>query len=46
MQQEDDTKGEGSNHSNNLEGSYDDEEEMIDMEMDDCSSDDEHNMPH
>lgn len=46
MQQEDDTKGEGSNHSNNLEGSYDDEEEMIDMEMDDCSSEDEHNIPH
>lgn len=44
MQQEDDTKGEGSNHSNNH--SYDDEEEMIDMEMDDCSSDDEHPMPH
>lgn len=46
MQQEDDTKGEGSNHSNNLEGSYDDEEEMIDMEMDDCSSEDEHNVQH
>lgn len=46
MQQEDDTKGEGSNHSNNMEGSYDEEEEMIDMEMDDCSSEDEHAMPH
>lgn len=46
MQQEDDTKGEGSNHSNNMEGSYDEEEEMIDMEMDDCSSDDERAMPH
>ncbi|XP_055314986.1 homeotic protein empty spiracles-like [Sitodiplosis mosellana] len=46
MQQEDDTKGEGSNHSNNLEGSYDDEEEMIDMEMDDCSSEDEHGVQH
>lgn len=46
MAQEDETKGEGSNHSNNLEGSYDDEEEMIDMEMDDCSSEDEHGIQH
>lgn len=45
MQQEDDTKGEG-NHSGNHDGSYDDEDEMIDMEMDDCSSDDEHGVPH
>lgn len=45
MQQEDDTKGEGNNHSGSHEG-YDDEEEMIDMEMDDCSSDDEHGAPH
>lgn len=44
MQQEDDTKGEGSNHSNNIDGSYEDEEE-IDMEMDDMSED-EHDMPH
>lgn len=43
MQQEDDTKGEGSNHSNNMEGSYDDEEEI---DMDDCSSEDEHGMQH
>lgn len=42
MQQEDDTKGEGGQSGNNDGHSYDDEDEMIDMEMDDCSSDDEH----
>lgn len=46
MQQEDDTKGEGSNHSNNHEGSYDDDEELIDMDMEECSSEDEHGVPH
>lgn len=45
MQQEDDTKIEG-NHSGNHGGSYGDEDEMIDMEMDDCSSDDDHGVPH
>lgn len=46
MQQEDDTKGEGAQSGNNDSHSYDDEDEMIDMEMDDCSSDDEHGLPH
>lgn len=41
MQQEDDTKGEGGNSGNNDSRSYDDEDEMIDMEMDECSSDEE-----
>lgn len=47
MQQEDDTKGESGQSGNNDSHSYDDEDEMIDMEMDDCSSDDEHGLsPH
>lgn len=44
MQQEDDPKGEGGHSGNNDGHSYDDEDEMIDM--DDCSSDDEHGLTH
>lgn len=46
MQQEDDPKGEGGGSGNNDSRSYDDEDEMIDMEMDDCSSEDEHTNAH
>lgn len=46
MQQEGDSKGDGDQSGNNDSHSYDDEDEMIDMEMDDCSSDDEHGIPH
>lgn len=46
MQQEDDSKGENGNSGHNDSRSYDDEDEMIDMEMDDCSSDDDHSAPH
>lgn len=40
MQQEDD-KGEGGKDTNDSRHSYEDEDEMIDMEMDDYPSDDE-----
>lgn len=47
MQQEDETKGEGGVSANGeSRHSYDDEDEMIDMEMDEYPSDDEHDGPH
>lgn len=41
MQQEGDEKGDGIRDPNDSRNSYDDEDEMIDMEMDDYPSDDE-----
>lgn len=43
MQQEGDEKGEGGKDGNDSRNSFDDEDEMIDMEMDDYPSDDERN---